>query len=161
MFKKFITLSIAFVLIFNTIQATITLPSLITNNMVLQQNQLVTIWGWTTNATESIKVNGSWNTDSATVTAAGGAWKVQLQTPSYGGPYTLCIKGTETILISNVLIGEVWLASGQSNMEMPVDSISASFRGDLNYRQRIASANFPTIRMFTVPKVTATTVQEK
>lgn len=158
---KIITLSISFFLIFSNIQATITLPSLITNNMVLQQNQLVTIWGWTTNTTETIKVNGSWNTDSVSVTASGGAWKVQLQTPSYGGPYTLCIKGNETIKISNVLIGEVWLASGQSNMEMPVDSISASFRGDLNFRQRIAEANFPTLRMFTVPKVTAITVQEK
>lgn len=152
---KFFLAFAAFLLFFNSIQAKIILPSLITDNMVLQQNQTITIWGWTTETIEKISVCGSWNNDTISTKAFEGKWKVQMHTPSYGGPYTLCIKGHVTKMIQNVMIGEVWLASGQSNMEMPVDSISKGFRGVIDYKIKIAAANFPNIRMFTVSKQTA------
>lgn len=142
------------------LKADIILPSLISDNMVLQQNQLVTIWGRSTIKDETLKVIGSWCKDSVTVSVKNYVWKTQLRTPGYGGPYTIFIKGHETKKISNVLIGEVWLASGQSNMEMPVDSTGKGFRGVTNFRGKIAGANYPGIRMFTVPKVTSITLRD-
>jgi len=143
-----------------SLNADIILPSLISDNMVLQQNQLVTIWGKSTIKDETLKVIGSWCKDSATVSVKNHMWKTQLRTPGYGGPFTICIKGHETKRINNVMIGEVWLASGQSNMEMPVDSTGKGFRGVINFREKIAGASFPEIRMFTVPKVASTTLQD-
>lgn len=116
-------------LISGIIEGKIILPSIITNNMVLQQKQVVSIWGWTTEVGEQIKVCGSWNNDTVTVKARMGVFEAQLQTPGYGGPYTVKIMGHENHTIKNVMIGEVWLASGQSNMFMPVDSVLKRFRG--------------------------------
>lgn len=146
-------ISLVFIMLtFNSLKANITLPTLINNNMVLQQNKLVTIWGWTTVLNETIKVNGSWSTDSVSVQAVAGKWKVQIQTPLYGGPYTLCIKGHETKTIQNVMIGEVWLASGQSNMAFIISMLSDSNLGVDFYNQIITNANYPKIRMFNVDK---------
>ncbi|MBT8297649.1 MAG: sialate O-acetylesterase, partial [Maribacter sp.] len=92
-------------------------PSILSDNMVLQQNSEVTIWGWTTDTSEKITVIGSWSDSEVTVDAYQGVWSAQITTPKAGGPYTLRIKGHEELMIKNVLIGEVWLASGQSNME--------------------------------------------
>ena len=85
--------------------------------MVLQQNSNANIWGWTTAPDEKITIIGSWNDKEITVEAFQGIWSLQLPTPNAGGPYTIIIKGHETIKLQNILIGEVWLASGQSNME--------------------------------------------
>ncbi len=143
------------------VQARIILPSVIADNMVLQQNQKVTIWGWSTIPNEKINVTGSWNNQTVAVNADATRWKVQLQTTTYGGPYTITIAGSETVTIHNVMLGEVWLASGQSNMEMCVDSVSKGFAGVLNREQEIASANLPQIRMFTVLKQTSDNPQDK
>ncbi len=135
------------------IQAKIILPSVITDNMVLQQNQLVSIWGWTTEVGEQIKVCGSWNRDTVSVKARMGVFEVKLQTPSYGGPYVVDIVGHEKHMIKNVMIGEVWVASGQSNMFMPVDSVLKRFQGVVNYKEEIKAADYPQIRMFTVSRI--------
>ena len=149
--KNILIISITTLLFtFIPMKASITLPALIADNMVLQQNQKVAIWGWTTLNDEKIKVCGSWNDDSISVVSKEGKWKVFLQTPKFGGPYTVCIKGIESKTIQNVMIGEVWLASGQSNMAMTVDSMNKNIRGVTNRIQKIAEANYPTIRMFTV-----------
>lgn len=130
----------------------IRLPSILSNNMVLQQNAGVAIWGWTTEPSETIAVWGSWGTDTVKVQADLGKWKLIIQTPAKGGPYKLFIKGHELITINNVLIGEVWLCSGQSNMEMPVDSISRDFPGVVNYKDELKQASYPSIRLFHVHK---------
>lgn len=134
--------------------AKIWLPSVISDNMVLQRSSTVTIWGWTTNPIESITVTGSWDHVAVTENAYQGKWSVQLTTPDAGGPYSVTIKGHENITLSNVLIGEVWITSGQSNMEW-----SAS-NGINNAQEEIDHANFPDIRLFQVPKYQSPTPQD-
>ncbi|TAL68294.1 MAG: glycosyl hydrolase family 2 [Bacteroidetes bacterium] len=127
------------------------LPSLIGDNMILQQKTNVKIWGKATPG-HKINVSGSWKVNSQTKTGDGGKWAVVLPTPEAGGPYTITISGNDTsVVIKNVLIGEVWFCSGQSNMEMPlegwppVDTIMHS-------AETISSASIPEIRMFNVLK---------
>lgn len=134
--------------------AAIWLPSVISDNMVLQRNTTVTIWGWTTETIEPITVTGSWDHVPVTENAYQGKWSVQLTTPEAGGPYVVTIEGHESITLSNVLIGEVWIASGQSNMEW-----SAS-RGIDNAQEEIGHANDPDIRLFQVPKHQSPTRQD-
>lgn len=126
--------------------AKITLPEIISDNMVLQQESTATIWGWTTIPNEKITVIGSWNNTEIVVEAYQGVWSVQLPTPKAGGPYTLTIKGRDEIQLSNILIGEVWLCSGQSNMEWTPE------HGLLNDEEEIKNANYPNIRFFQVSK---------
>ncbi|MEX2336258.1 MAG: sialate O-acetylesterase [Fulvivirga sp.] len=93
------------------------LPSFFSNNMVLQQNEAVSIWGTDTPETK-ISIKASWGEKVQTESDAAGKWKVKIETPEAGGPYSLSIKGSEEVLLQDILIGEVWLCSGQSNMEM-------------------------------------------
>ncbi|MGI8637160.1 MAG: sialate O-acetylesterase [Segetibacter sp.] len=97
--------------------AEVRLPSVIADNMVLQQQSSVALWGWS-NPSEKIIVTTSWNNKTDSVTATRDAkWKIMVQTPVAGGPYTITIKGGKVITLNNVMIGEVWVCSGQSNME--------------------------------------------
>ncbi len=146
---------------FCSLNATITLPTLISDNMVLQQGKLVTIWGWTSVSDETIKVSASWNSkDTSSVQAVAGKWKVQIFTPTHGGPYTLCIKGHETKIINNVMIGEVWMACGQSNMAFVISMLKNSSLGNDYYNNILAKANYPNIRMFNVQKIASSTPQD-
>lgn len=95
------------------------LPSFFSDNMVLQQNAEVSIWGKDDPGT-NIKISTSWGVMAETRSDNDGLWKTKISTPAAGGPYTLTIKGSEVIVLNDVLTGEVWLCSGQSNMEMPV-----------------------------------------
>lgn len=131
--------------------ADIELPSLIGDNMVLQQNTNIKIWG---KASPGIRINvsASWNADGRATAGKDGKWMVSVPSPGAGGPYTISISGNDTtILIKNVLIGEVWFCSGQSNMEMPLagwppnDTVMFS-------AESIASAAMPEIRLFNVTK---------
>lgn len=107
------------------LQAKIELPAFISNGMVLQQNTVAAIWGQA-NPTAAVTVKTSWNGKTFNTTSnATGYWKININTPKAGGPYQLNISdGEEQILIDDVLIGEVWIASGQSNMEMPLKGFS-------------------------------------
>lgn len=129
-----------------SVHAKITLPEIISDNMVLQQKSTATIWGWTTVTNEKITVIASWNNVEIITEAHQGIWSVQLPTPKAGGPFVLTVKGHEEIHLSNILIGEVWLCSGQSNMEWTPE------HGLLNAEQEIKSANYPNIRFFQVLK---------
>ncbi|MDA3929825.1 MAG: glycosyl hydrolase family 2 [Prolixibacteraceae bacterium] len=129
----------------------ISLPAIISNNMVLQQNTDAKLWGWSKAGAE-IEVETSWGFEVKTTTNSDGKWEVIVETPSYGGPYTIEIEsGSNEILIENVLIGEVWLCSGQSNMEMPLQGFlpNDTIQGSAN---TIANSTNPNIRMFTVAK---------
>lgn len=128
------------------------LPSLISDNMLLQQKTNAKIWG-KANPGRKISVSTSWNSNGQAIAGKDGKWSVSLPTPEAGGPYTIAISGKDTtIVIKNVLIGEVWFCSGQSNMEMPVagwppaDTIMHS-------KETIAAASIPEIRLFNVQKV--------
>lgn len=95
------------------------LPAIFSTNMVLQQKQLVSIWGTDSRFTK-VTVSGSWGENGSAKADSNGHWKIKLATPSAGGPYKVIIRGSDKIIFENVLIGEIWLCSGQSNMEMPV-----------------------------------------
>ncbi|MCI4670679.1 MAG: sialate O-acetylesterase [Bacteroidia bacterium] len=131
-----------------SIQARIILPAIISDHMVLQQETTVTIWGWTTQTREDIRVWASWGMDTLVTHPQAGRWSVQVKTPIAGGPYSLFILGKDSIEIKDVLVGEVWLGSGQSNMEMSIDRIPA-------YKEEIKAANFPDIRLFKVERKTS------
>ncbi|RYZ26723.1 MAG: sialate O-acetylesterase [Chitinophagaceae bacterium] len=138
--------------------AQLKLASIFTDNMVLQQQSKVSIWGWTS-ASKTVRVTSSW--DKKTITAkadANGRWKINLQTPSAGGPYQVTISDGHTISLKNILIGEVWLCSGQSNMEMPMKG----FKGQpiTGSNEAILKSTNRNIRVYTVPRGATTTAQE-
>lgn len=122
--KNLKTLCFAFCLLpLCGMQAKVVLPSLISDRMVMQQNSKVRLWGKTTRAGGKVKVTASWNkgVTQQCVADTGGNWEVTVQTPSAGfTPYALTFDDGEKVTVNNVLSGEVWLASGQSNMEMPL-----------------------------------------
>src|SRR5690349_19027851 len=101
---------------YSKLLAVIRLPPIMSSNMVLQQKSQATLWGWS-DPTERFVVISSWkNTVDSFQAPNSGKWKVKINTPSAGGPYTITIKGrSNTIVLENILIGEVWLCSGQSN----------------------------------------------
>jgi sialate O-acetylesterase len=133
--------------------ANVTLPNIFGDNMVLQRNAEVKIWGWAS-PKEEIKLTASWNNQEYKVVANNQAqWELKIKTPEAGGPFTISIKGYNEVVLKNILIGEVWVCAGQSNMEM-----SASWGID-NGEEEMKNATNPNIRFFTVPKLTATTPQ--
>jgi sialate O-acetylesterase len=108
--------------------AKITLPAVFSDNMVLQQNSSVAIWG-KGNPSSLIYISCPWFTggtkqhpiiEYVSITDKNGNWRTSIKTPKAGGPYTITIYDKDTVKINNVLIGEVWFCSGQSNMEMPM-----------------------------------------
>lgn len=102
------------------LSAKIWLPSILGDNMVLQQHAEVCLWG-KTDKRGQVRVCTSWDNAAYTAAvAADGKWKVKLCTPKAGGPYTVTLDDGEKLELTNVLIGEVWFCSGQSNMEMPM-----------------------------------------
>lgn len=153
--KKLFTLAIVIFMIGCTVKnPEIKLPAIISDNMVLQQNKPVNLWGWS-EAKAKIIVEASWGKTAEAVTGSDGKWQVQLETPAAGGPFSVTIKSGETQkVINNVMVGEVWLCSGQSNMEMPMKGWPP--RDTINFSaSEIASSDYPGIRMFTVTKNTA------
>ena len=134
-------------------RANINLPSFFSDNMVLQRNADVTIWGWS-NPGEEITLNAGWTKEVFKTKGDNHAtWKIILKTPQAGGPYIINIKGYNEVSLTNVMIGEVWLCSGQSNMAW-----SASAGID-NATEEIAKAKYPDIRFFSVPLLAAATPQ--
>lgn len=131
----------------------IKLPSIFSDNMVLQQNSEATVWGWGDPGSE-IKISGSWSKDTVKAKISNqSAWKMKLKTPAAGGPFTISIKGNEEVVLKNVMIGEVWICSGQSNMEWSADSKI------INTEEEVKNANYPAIRFFHVKKMGSETPQ--
>lgn len=148
--RKTIILCIMICLLACNSFAAVTLPAIFTDNMVLQRNSKVSVWGWA-NASEKVKIVGSWNPADTTVAVTGNnaRWMASLTTTEAGGPYTLTVIGQNTITLQNVMLGEVWICSGQSNMEWSVNA------GIANGEQEAAMANHPNIRFFHIPKIGA------
>src|SRR5687768_7160626 len=95
-------------------RADVKLPALFTDNMVLQREKPIAVWGW---AEDGEQVTVKLGNNSATTEAKEGQWKVSLPKLKAGGPLTLTVNGRNEITRTNVLVGEVWICSGQSNME--------------------------------------------
>lgn len=100
--------------------AKIWMPTIFDSGMVLQRESNVKLWG-TTDAGKTVKVTTSWNKKTYRTTAnSNGKWNVSVSTPEAGGPYSVTVTDGEAVTFDNVLIGEVWICAGQSNMEMPM-----------------------------------------
>ena len=139
------------------INANITLPAILSDNMVLQQKSTVKIWG---NATvgEQINVSTSWNKKTVSTTAdENGKWLVKIATPAAARNQSISIQGKNTVEIKNILIGEVWLCSGQSNMDFQL-SVGAGWRtGVIDYDTQMKDADYPEIRLFQIKQTTSLT----
>ncbi len=134
--------------------ANVSLPSIVSDHMVLQQNEDVKFWGWAS-PNEEVQIKPSWTDEVYKVKATNLAkWEINIKTPEAGATYSITITGYNEIIINDVLIGEVWLCSGQSNMEM-----SASW-GIKDGDEEVSKANYPTIRFFRVEKSSADYPQE-
>jgi len=140
-------------MIFYTMIANVILPNIFGDNMVLQRNSAVKIWGWA-NPKEEITLVSSWdNRKYQVIVNHQEQWEIVIKTPEAGGPYTILIKGNSEIVLNNILIGEVWLCTGQSNMEM-----SASWGID-NGEEEMKNAADAAIRFFNVPQLTSAELQ--
>ena len=131
------------------LHAEVRLPHLLSDHAVLQRQAPIHIWGW---AEPGEKVTVTFREQHPATTAdALGHWSVYLMPEKAGGPYTMQIAGTNTITLSDLLVGDVWFASGQSNMEMPLNGFpnSAVLK---NGAQEIANANYPDIHLLLIPK---------
>ncbi len=134
------------------VQGKITLPAILSDNMVLQQNSQIRFWG-KARPGEQVTVSTSWDKNIYTVqTPADGHWEVKVKTPGVMYDQTLTVRGENTITIHNILIGEVWLCTGQSNMEFPVarDPNVKWKTGILNETEEMRDADYPSIRLFHV-----------
>jgi len=135
-----------------TAPGAVDLPALFGDNMVLQAGVDAPVWGWADSG-EAVTLTASWRREPISVEAdEQGRWKLELPTPAAGGPHTVVVEGSNRIEIANVMIGEVWICSGQSNMEMCLDAGPMSYYGVLDYEKEIAAADFAQIRLFTVPR---------
>ncbi|MDE2125727.1 MAG: sialate O-acetylesterase [Armatimonadetes bacterium] len=133
-------------------RADIRLPALLSDNMVLQRNTRVTLWG-TASPGEPVAVSASWGPTAHAVAGSDGGWLVRIPTTRAGGPYTITFRGDNTVTLHNVMLGEVWVCSGQSNMEFTVRPSAPFALQDASHE--IAAANWPLIRMFNVVKNTS------
>ncbi|MGD9931839.1 MAG: sialate O-acetylesterase [Mangrovibacterium sp.] len=142
-------LTAAFLLAFfimGSARADVKLARIFSSNMVLQQGLNNPVWGWADKG-EKITVLFAGKTIT-TKAGKDGKWQVKLPAMDYGGPYTLLVEGKNQLKLDNILIGEVWVCSGQSNMEWVVANSNNSSR-------EMAAANYPNLRMFTVPQKVA------
>lgn len=132
-------------------KADVQLPAIIGDNMVLQAGAKIRIWG-KANPGERVAVRFKEKTTQATADQQG-HWQTSIGPFTAGGPFELTVKGANTLNLKNVLVGEVWVCSGQSNMEWPL--INAK-----DGAAAVAQANFPEIRLFTVEKQTSPTLRD-
>ena len=138
-----------------SLSAEINLPSIFGDNMVLQQQTSAAIWG-KASANANVSIKTSWNNKTFTTRAdKEGHWKLKVTTPAAGGPYTVTISDGKPVTLRNVMIGEVWVCSGQSNMEMPMKGyFNQPISGSNEY---IATSSNDRIRLITIPRLTSLT----
>lgn len=157
--KKVILLSVLLLFVITGLNAKVTFPKILCDNMVLKRNTEVNIWGKSTNKKE-IRVKTSWNNKTYKgKTDSEGNWIIKVETGDAGGPYTITVDDGEEAFLNNILLGEVWICSGQSNMEFPV----SGFINQPNNRSLetiLESVRYPNIRMFTVERNSIDTPQE-
>lgn len=118
---KVIKICISLIILVNTaVSAKVILPPVIDHNMVLQQKTITVLWGKASPAAK-VKITTSWNAKSYSIrTGNDSLWRVSVSTPAAGGPFDITFDDGEKLILKNILIGEVWVCSGQSNMSMPV-----------------------------------------
>jgi sialate O-acetylesterase len=127
------------------VRADVKLPAVFSDNMVLQREKPIAVWGW---ADDGEKITVKVGSNEASTEARGGKWKVYLPKMKAGGPHTLTVTGNNSLTRTNVLLGEVWICSGQSNMEWRMAQSHEPTAA-------IESSKNDRIRLFTVPKLKA------
>ncbi|HEV2693654.1 MAG TPA: sialate O-acetylesterase [Verrucomicrobiae bacterium] len=155
------SLALAGALLFFTVpsRAELSLPAIFGDNMVLQQQMPVPVWGWAAPGT-TVTVTFAGQTKSARA-AADGKWLVKLgKLAASFKPASLAVTGDGTKSFTNILVGEVWLGSGQSNMEKPIGK-QAGQKPTFNAEAELAAADFPSIRIFKIDKTLAATEQSQ
>jgi sialate O-acetylesterase len=148
--NKAIILIFAFISISGYLNAQLRMASIFADHMVVQQNSEIPVWGWS-DINDPVTVKASWDNKEfkGICSHVDGRWNVRLKTPPAGGPYTIEVKGWhKTIVLADVMVGEVWLCSGQSNMEFKLPDA-------INGKNEISSNVHPEVRFFKVPKVAA------
>ncbi len=154
-FKSLVPIFLVLVVTTSTLFAEVKLPAIFGDNMVLQQQTEAAIWGKAA-VNSTVKVTTSWNNKSYTARAdKDGNWKLKVSTPVAGGPYNVTISDGKAVTLNNVMVGEVWVCSGQSNMEMTMKGYNNQpVTGSNEY---IATSSNVQIRLITVPKTTSLT----
>ncbi|MAM18053.1 MAG: sialate O-acetylesterase, partial [Gramella sp.] len=142
--KTFVSIIIAGLVSSFSVMAQVELPKLVSNGMVLQRDAEVRLWGWASPG-EAVRINFKDQQYQATA-SENGDWEIRLKDLKAGGPYQMQIAASNQIVLDSVYIGDVWLCSGQSNMEIPMSRVAPL------YEEEIASANNQYIRYFEVPK---------
>lgn len=127
-------------------QAEVRLARIFSDHAVLQRGQVIPVWGWARPG-EQVQVDFNQQSSHST-TDAQGRWRALLKAEAAGGPYTLTVRGDNTVSVKDVLVGDVWFASGQSNMEWSVGQSNDAAR-------EVAQSNWPLIRHLKVPKTLA------
>jgi sialate O-acetylesterase len=141
-----ITAVFSLIFLVQSVYAQVRLPRLVRDSMILQRDTKLNIWGWAAAAEKvSVKFNGK---TYKTVTDKEGKWSVSLTPQKPGGPFTMDITGTNKITLRDILVGDVWFCSGQSNMVHQMKLHSERYAKD------IADANYPMIRHFFIPTMT-------
>ena len=144
--------------------ADVKLNALFTDHMVIQRDTEIPIWGWA-DPNEKIEISGSWGEKATTVANTDGTWKLKLKTPAAGGPFQITITGENELVINYVLSGEVWLCTGQSNMDFALekfihDSKEPKYQPLVAYiREEVKNANDNQLRHIEV--LQNTSVYEK
>jgi sialate O-acetylesterase len=156
--NSLMSILIALVITSSALLAEVKLPAIFGDNMVLQQQTEAAIWGKATLNT-TVKVTTSWNKKSYTARAdKDGNWKLKVSTPVAGGPYNITISDGKALTLKNIMIGEVWVCSGQSNMEMPMKGFrNQPITGSNEY---ISTSSNEQIRLITVPRTTSLSTLE-
>lgn len=151
-FSSLMILLIVFVITYETLYGEVKLPAIFCDNMVLQQQTEAAIWG-TATKNVTVKVSTSWNDKSYRTRASNdGKWKLKVATPKAGGPFEITVSDGKPLKLKNVLIGEVWVCSGQSNMEMPMNGFDIYSQPVTGGNEAIVYSSNPAIRLFTVKK---------
>jgi len=144
--RRLICISVISAILATQTYSQVRLPSLVRDSMILQRDIKTNIWGW---ASKNEKVNIKFNGKNYKTTAGpDGKWIVQLPPMKAGGPYTMEISGSNKIVLKEILFGDVWFCSGQSNMVHQMNI------HDVTYARDIAEANYPQIRHFWIPTLT-------
>lgn len=160
MLKYKLLVLVAIILQVQFASANISLNALFSDHMVVQRETNIPVWGWA-DAGEKISITTSWGAKAATVAGQDGTWKLKLKTPKAGGPFTISVIGNNSIVLNDVLSGEVWLCSGQSNMDFNMARF-ANKAADPTYqplsdynKNEIETSNDAWLRRIQVPHTTS------
>ncbi|RMG18779.1 MAG: sialate O-acetylesterase, partial [Bacteroidetes bacterium] len=144
---------------FTTIAQT-QLPPILSDNMLIQHSAEVKLWGWDTPG-QPVRLTPSWSRKGVEVrTNEAGRWEATLSSPAPGGPHRIRIQGSSTITLQNVLAGELWLCSGQSNMDRQL-GLQRGQKPIVNYWETAQQADLPEIRLFVVKRSVSEVPQQR